>query len=140
MASLFYAGVVVGFSFIATPAKFFTPGLEMSQLLLVGRTSFGVFAWAEAALALGVCLLAFQEGAGRVRAVLVGGLVAAQYLVLRPILDARVSAIVQGASPEPSNLHHVYGVLEAAKLVTLLWLARSGARGERFEGRPPRAA
>lgn len=121
---LFYAGAVFGFSFIATPAKFFTPGVPMPDLLLVGRTTFGVYAWVEAAFVLLALVLAFGSRAGRVPVVCIAVFVAVQYLALRPVLDARVDAIAGGLSPEPSGLHHVYGVFEMAKLGLLLWIAR----------------
>ncbi len=127
--ALLYAGILIGFSFIATPAKFLAPGVTMADLLLVGRATFDVFAWVETALALGVLTLAFTSRTRRATAVLVCAIIAAQYLVLRPILDARVSAIVGGADPTPSGLHHVYGVLELAKLGLLIraaWPARLG--------------
>ncbi len=127
-ACLLYAGVLLGFSFVATPAKFMAPGVATRDLLLVGRTSFGVFAWVEAAFVLLVAVLALRCRVARVGVTLVGVLVATQHLGLRPILDARVTAVVRGASPEPSGLHRVYGVLELVKLGTLLWIARSELR------------
>lgn len=122
---IFYAGTLLGFSFIATPAKFFSPGVAMSDLLLVGRTTFGVFVWVEAALVVIVAALAYKSRAARLPVAITAAIVAAQYLALRPILDARVTAIIEGAPPEPSGLHHIYGVLELAKLGTLLWIART---------------
>lgn len=126
---LFYAGVVLGFSFVATPAKFFTPGVPMSDLLLVGRTTFGVFGWVEAALVMVALLAALQARSCRIPVTLIAAIVAVQYLGLRPTLDARVTVIAAGAEPTPSSLHHVYGVLELAKLAMLLWVARPARPG-----------
>ncbi len=121
----FYAGTVFGFSFVATPAKFFTPHVEMSDLLLVGQATFGVFGWVDAGLAAVAMVCAFMHRKGRGQVVFIAIILATQYLGLRPVLDARVEAIVNGIPPEPSTLHHVYGALELIKLGTLLWMARA---------------
>ncbi len=122
---LFYAGTLFGFSFVATPAKFFTPDVAMSDLLLVGRTTFGVFGWVEAGLIALATAIALVHREGRGLTVFIAIILAAQYLGLRPVLDARVEAIVDGNPPEPSTLHHVYGVLELIKLGMLLWIGRA---------------
>lgn len=124
---LIYAGILLGFSFIATPAKFLTPGLSMSDLLLVGRTSFSVFAWVEAGLVVALAALAIHRHERLAFVGLLAAIVAGQHLLLRPILDASITAIVDGAPPAPSGLHHIYALLELAKLCALLWVGRTHA-------------
>jgi hypothetical protein len=42
-----WAGLLLGVSFVATPAKFLAPSLPMTQALDVGRWTFHVLAWTE---------------------------------------------------------------------------------------------
>lgn len=130
---VFYAGTVFGFSFVGTPAKFLTPGVPMPELLLVGRTSFGVFFWVEVVFVVLTCWLAIRAHQGRLAVFVVAAVVALQYLGLRPLLDTRVTAIVGGDPPTPSGLHHVYGVLELVKLGVLLGIANATRRSHREE-------
>lgn len=56
-ACLVWAGVVIGVSFLATPAKFLAPTLTLPVALYVGRHTFGVLrpveiAWAALTLVL----------------------------------------------------------------------------------------
>lgn len=56
-----WAGVLLGISFVATPAKFLAPSLPMVQALDVGRWTFHVLAWIEwgfvlVAASLGICI------------------------------------------------------------------------------------
>ena len=122
---LLYAGVLIGFSFIATPAKFFSPGVSTPDLLIVGRTSFSVFGWVELAFLLLAGGIAFRQHRHRGAIAAVAVVLGAQHLLLRPILDARVDEIIGGADPAPSRLHHVYGELEIIKLLLVLWAARA---------------
>jgi hypothetical protein len=41
----FASGMIFGVSFIATPAKFLAPSLDLAQALDVGRATFGVMKW-----------------------------------------------------------------------------------------------
>ena len=49
-------------------------------------------------------------------------MVGAQTLWLLPLLDARVGTIMAGGTPPESNLHTIYIIAEALKLVVLLAL------------------
>lgn len=123
-----YAGMLFGVSFIATPAKFLATEVSRADLLLVGRATFGTFAWVEATGCILLAVLAWRASRARAMTAAVVMIVASQYLLLRPVLDARVSAIVAGQPATPSALHHVYGVLELAKLGVLSmagWKTRS---------------
>lgn len=120
---IFYAGIVFGLSFIATPAKFLATDLTMAQLLLVGRATFGVFAWIEAAFAVTLLVMTWKAGRGLALICFIAMLIAVQYLGLRPVLDQRVTAIGAGSSSAPSLLHQFYGVLELLKLALILLAA-----------------
>jgi hypothetical protein len=49
IAAIFFiwAGLLIGVSFVATPAKFLAPSLALAQALDVGRWTFYVLAWIE---------------------------------------------------------------------------------------------
>jgi hypothetical protein len=123
-----WAGLLIGVSFVATPAKFLAPSLPLAQALDVGRWTFHVLAWIEWALvAVVALLLALTLRSGGVRIGLAAGLVAvaatvlaAESLVLRPLLDARVVRIIAGESVPPSPWHNVYIALEALRLALIL--------------------
>jgi hypothetical protein len=123
-----WAGLLIGVSFVATPAKFLAPSLPLAQALDVGRWTFHVLAWIEWALvAVVALLLALTWRSGGVRIGLAAGLVAvtatvlaAESLVLRPLLDARVVRIIAGESVPPSPWHNVYIALEALRLALIL--------------------
>ena len=119
---LLWAGMLIGVSFLATPAKFNAPSLTLPVALDVGRHTFAVFAPVEiavAAIATGLAALRRRKLA-LVSIMFVDAMVALQTLWLLPALDARVAIIVAGGSVPDSPLHLLYIGLEAAKLLTLL--------------------
>jgi hypothetical protein len=126
IVALVWLGLVVGVSFIATPAKFLAPTLELAVALDIGRQTFGVFAIAEitAAITLGVLLFFARR---QLAVVLLGALVvlvvAVEQLWLLPLLDERVEIIIQGGVPEASALHGVYIALDGLKILLLTGLA-----------------
>lgn len=120
--ALLYAGILIGVSFIATPAKFLARSITLAQALDVGRWTFGIFGWVELGLIAGLLMLGLRSRSVRVwwPILAVLALVALQALFLRPMLDARLAEILSGGDPPPSQLHNVYGVVEVAKLAALL--------------------
>jgi hypothetical protein len=126
---LIWAGLAIGVAFVATPAKFLAPSLSLPVALDVGRHTFALYNHLELVLLAGVALLAaFTRGRGVWLAALAlpGAIVLAETLWLIPALDVRVSAILAGRVPAPSNLHVVYIVADAAKVVLLAlagWVA-----------------
>ena len=126
VVALVWLGLVVGVSFIATPAKFLVPTLDLAVALDVGRQTFGVFSIVEitAAITLGVLLLFARR---EIAIVLLGALVvlvlAVEQLWLLPLLDERVEIIIQGGVPEASALHGVYIALDGFKVALLIGLA-----------------
>lgn len=123
MTAWLWAGLLIGVSFIATPAKFLAPSISLPVALEVGQATFRVFRWVECA-----ALLILVASAWPLRAealvtgsvVAVGALLAVQYFFLLPVLDARLELIVAGAEAPPSRLHNVYVVLEVIKAAILI--------------------
>jgi hypothetical protein len=126
---MLWAGLLIGVSFLAAPAKFGAPGLSLPLALEVGRREFGVLNLVEIALA--VACLALAAYVRPERAIWLGlGLaaviVALQWLWLLPALDARAELIIQGETPEPAPWHALYIGAEVVKLLALLtvgWIA-----------------
>lgn len=138
IVSLVWLGLVVGVSFIATPAKFLAPTLELPVALDVGRHTFGVFAIVEAVAAVmlfGLALAFRRHLTVAVPAGLVVLVVILEQVWLLPILDARVETIIQGGMPEVSALHSVYVLLEGLKVVLLIALAWISLSITRLRGR-----
>jgi hypothetical protein len=125
---MLWAGVLIGVSFLAAPAKFNAPSLTLPVAMEVGRQEFGVLNRVEIALAVLTLALAALARPGRVVALglaLAALAVAVQSLWLLPVLDARALSIIQGETPQPAPWHMLYIVLEVAKLLALLvagWL------------------
>jgi hypothetical protein len=125
---MLWAGVLIGVSFLAAPAKFGAPGLSSPMAMEIGRREFGVLNLTEIALA--VVALALAAYVRPERAIWLGlGLtaliVALQWLWLLPLLDARAELIIQGGTPEPAPWHALYIGAEILKLLALLvvgWL------------------
>lgn len=120
--ALVWAGMLLGVSFLATPAKFLAPSLTLPVALDVGRHTFGLFCIVEVIGAFALLAIAILARPGRLIllfASLVGALVALESVWLLPVLDARVEIILQGGTPEKSGLHKLYIVFETAKLVLL---------------------
>jgi hypothetical protein len=126
---MLWAGVVIGVSFLAAPAKFAAPGLSLPVAIEVGRREFGALNLAEIALA--VVSLALAAFARPERTIWLGLAVAAvvvalQALWLLPVLDARAELIIRGETPQPAPWHALYIGAEVVKLLVLLvigWLA-----------------
>ena len=119
--ALVWAGVSLGGSLIATPAKFAAPSLTMPTALEVGRAQFQWVGIGEMLLAAGLIstLLIIGKMDWRLAAVPVG-LFAIQRLAVMPSLDARTLQVIAGEPVGPSSLHIAYIVLEVAKFLSLL--------------------
>jgi hypothetical protein len=127
--------MLLGVSFIATPVKFLAPSLALPVALDVGRHTFGVFSLLEIGGALTLMAIAIVLRHQRrvlMFALVLGALVWLQFFWLLPVLDARVETILQGGTPERSNLHGLYIAVEATKLGLLgltAWHSRSVVAG-----------
>ena len=125
---LLWAGMLVGVSFLAAPAKFMAPSLSLPVAMEIGREEFHVLNVAETVCALAALGLA---GLGRPGRLIWLGIAVAAVLVpmqglwLLPVLDARADLIIQGGTPPAAPWHSLYIVAEVLKLVVLLatgWL------------------
>ncbi|WP_246710276.1 hypothetical protein [Martelella soudanensis] len=117
-----WLGMLVGVSFLATPAKFLAPSLTLPVALDVGRHTFAVYNKVEWEFSVALLLLAFLGRRGWISAaftMVAVLIVACETLWLLPLLDARVGVIIAGGEPAPSNLHTLHIALEAAKMVAI---------------------
>jgi hypothetical protein len=117
--ALIWLGMLIGVSFIATPAKFAVRELTRPVALQVGRATFSVFTrieWTTAAALLFACALDWRtRPLALVLTLCVAACVLAQATWLLPVLGLRVATIASGEEPRPSTHHRVYAALEAAK-------------------------
>ena len=131
---LFWAGLLFGVSFLATPAKFSAPSLELAAAIDVGRQTFRVLNWAEMVLALGALAMVFGAPSKtwvRAAVVLAAALVALETVWLLPFLDSRAEVVIQGGTPPPSSLHVLYIAADVAKLFLLLAAGAGAIASER---------
>jgi hypothetical protein len=127
--ALVWAGMVLGVSFLATPAKFLAPSLPLPVALDVGRHTFRIFGRVEVALAVLLGLRAATARPTRPLDLAPGIIVLAQALWLRPRLEARMQQIMDGrVVPRSSRLHLAYVACETAKLAALLALGLPATR------------
>lgn len=116
-----WAGVVLGISFVAQPAKFGAPGLSRATALSVGRRIFRAMHWVEAILGLGTIILAINGAPDKVYLVLLAvAILMVQIVWLMPQLSTRVDAILSGIPVNRSAHHFIFAVLEFVKLVLLI--------------------
>ena len=126
---MLWAGVLIGISFLAAPAKFNAPSLTLPVAMEVGRQEFGILNRVEIGFAVLTLALAAYLRPGRLIWLALGIaalVVAVQALWLLPVLDARALSIIQGETPPAAPWHTLYIVLEVSKLLSLLiagWLA-----------------
>jgi hypothetical protein len=133
---MLWAGVLIGVSFLAAPAKFSAPTLTLPVAMDVGRQEFGTLNVAEIVLALAALALAAYGRAARtiwIGLAVATAVVALQALWLLPVLDARAEMIIQGETPRSAPWHALYIAIEVLKLLALLvvgWRAlwRPGSR------------
>lgn len=123
---VFWAGLLVGVSFIATPAKFQASSLTLPVALDVGRATFAIWNNVEwLALALFAPLIAFTriDTFSAVAIAVLGVFLLIQSVVLLPILNNRIAAIIAGAHPPPSSDHLIYIAIDILKLIVLAAMA-----------------
>ncbi|MCY4600935.1 MAG: hypothetical protein OXF27_13565 [Acidobacteria bacterium] len=119
--ALVWAGVTIGGSLIAAPAKFGAPSIDMATALAVGREQFFWIWIAEGALCAALIgALVFRAVAARWWMWPPVAVFALQQLVLVPLLDARTVRTIAGESVPESNLHLVFTVLEFLKVGALV--------------------
>lgn len=125
-------GAVLSISFMETPLKFQAPGITIPLGLGIGRLVFFALNKLE-------ILLAIVFGVSLIRACSIGrtgvwlfaivaAILLAETVWLLPVLDRRAVAVIAGTADPFSNLHVVYIVLDAVKLILLLALGIVVAR------------
>lgn len=120
LVSMFAAGLLFALSFIATPVKFMAANVPLEQLLAVGRVTFRASAGAEALLLLALLILA--PGGLRRWPIGIAVVLAAQFALLMPVLDARALAVMAGQVVPPTVLHEVWIAADLARIAAYLVL------------------
>ena len=119
----FWAGIVIGVSFIATIAKFSAPSLTRPVALEVGSYTFAMLARVEWGLAAVLALLLIAvAGINKMRAaffLLLAGIILLQAFWLFPQLSARAAQVMAGQPLAPSPLHAISVAAESAKVLLL---------------------
>jgi hypothetical protein len=117
-----WAGLLVGVSFIATPAMFRAQSLTLPVALDVGRATFARWNAIEWLL-LGMMALAMVFTRPSVFAVASAGvldiLFLIQSMILLPALNNRVAAIIAGKRPPPASDRLLYITIDVLKLCIL---------------------
>ena len=135
--ALVWAGVAIGGSLIATPAKFQAPTLSMTTALEVGRAQFfwvGIGEWILCAAFVGALVLCRRID-WRIASVPVL-IFLAQRLLLMPELDARTVQVIAGQDVGQSYLHLIYIGAEILKVGALLAATFLMARSDPSSTRP----
>ena len=124
-----WAGIVIGGSLIAAPAKFQVASLSLPLALEVGQAQFFWVGVGEAVLCAGLLLsvLLLRPSLLRFLAFPIA-IFAIQRLYLMPMLDARTVEIIAGATIPPSSLHLVYVIMEIIKVFLLCILAAASLK------------
>lgn len=124
---IFWLGILLGVSFLATTVKFQAPSLDLPTALDVGRVTFALLSkveWVLCGLLIGAAFLSPQsQGLRLVGCSVLAMVLAIQALWLLPVLDARVGQIIGGASVPASNHHLLYVAAEALKVLLLAGLS-----------------
>jgi len=119
--ALLWAGVSLGGSLVAAPAKFRAPSLDRPTALEVGRAQFLWVGVTEAVLCValvGALLLAAAVAWWWLAVPIV--IFVIQRLVIMPPLDARTRRLIREERVGTSHLHQVYVVLEVVKFASLV--------------------
>jgi hypothetical protein len=128
---VFWAGLLVGVCFIATPAKFLAPSLARPVALDVGRATFAVWndvEWVVLAMMVPPLLFGPADRFTAVSTLVLGALLFIQSMILLPTLNARVTVIQSGRRPAISQDHRTYIAIDGLKLFILAAIVwRQGA-------------
>lgn len=121
---LIWAGVSLGGSLIAAPAKFQAPSLSLSTALEVGQAQFRWMGVTEAILCTGMIISLFLGPTAHWKWMVAPvALFAIQRLAVMPTLDARTLEVIDGAPAGETSLHLIYIVLEGLKFFALIAVA-----------------
>lgn len=123
--SFTWLGLVLGVSFLEAPLKFRAPGVTARLGLGIGRLVFRALNRVELVLLLLVFVAVGLGPTPTTRAALatpVAVILAVQLLAVRPALNRRADRVLAGEELPRSRAHHVYLVLELAKVAALIAL------------------
>ena len=130
---LTWAGITIGVSLLATPARFAAETITRPVALDVGRVVFATLNKVEMGAL--VALLIVVRLSGRSRNLwawcsVLALIVVAQGAWLIPELSARTDIVIAGGTLPPSHAHAIYSTLELFKigLLTVLGLRLLGER------------
>ncbi|MCA8895687.1 MAG: hypothetical protein ACK4HG_01220 [Agrobacterium albertimagni] len=125
--ALLWAGIVLGGSLIAAPAKFQAPSLSFPVALDVGRAQFLWIGITEGVLCAAFLLAQIIGGGVNWKLAAVPFLLLlAQRFIIMPPLDARTLQFIAGQSVGESYLHLVFIAMEIIKLLVLFAIAWVG--------------
>ena len=112
-------GLLVGVSFVATPAKFQASSLSLPVALDVGRATFTIWnnvEWLLLAAMVPVVVFSGPRLFASTAIGALGGLLLIQSAFLLPALNDRIVTIIAGGQPPPSPDHLVYIAVDVLKL------------------------
>ena len=133
--ALIWAGMVIGGSMIAAPAKFQAPSLTLPVALEVGRAQFFWLGIGEGLLcAIFVLSMLLLGGVNRWLAAVPVLLLLVQRFAVMPPLDARTLQVIAGEAVGESQLHLLFVVLEVVKILVLLAIGVIGLRIAKRQG------
>ncbi|MFI6450376.1 hypothetical protein ACIBF6_02390 [Streptosporangium amethystogenes] len=118
-----WLGMVLAISFLEAPLKFRAPGVDLRVGLGIGRLVFRALNTVEAVLAAALIVMIVITGPPTgtvVAAVITVAILAVQLGLVRPRLTRRTDRVLAGEDTPRSKSHHVYIVLETAKVAALL--------------------
>ncbi|HVX07733.1 hypothetical protein [Humibacter sp.] len=126
-----WLGLVLGISFLEAPIKFRAPGVTTELGVGIGRLVFRALNTVEGVAAVALLVAVLAQGAdaspfalGIAIALLV--VLAAGALVLRPLMDRRVTAGRTAERMPRHTLHFAYIGLEVLKVALLIWIGVLG--------------
>ncbi|MFQ3246532.1 MAG: hypothetical protein ACI9SP_003185 [Arenicella sp.] len=124
---LLWCGVLLGVSFIATPAKFLVAELDIVTAIKVGRATFEVYHYFEI---VAVCLVFFALCVFRVSKTvwlyfgILGMVLAVQIFLVQPRLLANSEKLFAGIAMQSKSYAHLYYIfcdcLKAVLLISFL--------------------
>lgn len=125
MIAAIWIGLILGVSFFASPIKFTAAGVDLEQLLAVGKVTFQAFSWVElSAFVLLLCVSLRNLNRG----LMIGFFILFLLLVYQkfgvlPGLDTQLDRTVEGDIGDETNLHFIYVAIECVKLAALFALS-----------------
>jgi len=108
---LLWLGVLLGVSFIATPAKFLVPELDIVTAIKIGRSTFEIYHYFEICIACGTGLALLILRAGKTVMAyfaLIGILLVVQYFIVQPLVEQSSDKLFLGIETESKSNAHLY--------------------------------